>query len=91
MRPSIYTEPRIGEGLQEFTLSVLTEDKAGLLNEVTIIFSRRKININSFWIMQSWVFESIQNNLGIVFRFELCWFYGVSVTGSLLVLIDQWR
>lgn len=32
---------------QEFTLSVLTEDKTGLLNQITIIFSRRKINISS--------------------------------------------
>ncbi|MFY0601233.1 MAG: acetolactate synthase small subunit [Cyclobacteriaceae bacterium] len=31
----------------EFTLSVLTEDRAGLLNQITIIFTRRKININS--------------------------------------------
>ncbi len=33
--------------VKEFTLSVLTEDKAGLLNHITIIFNRRKININS--------------------------------------------
>ena len=32
---------------KEYTLSVLTEDKAGLLNHITIIFNRRKININS--------------------------------------------
>ncbi len=30
-----------------YTLSVLTEDKAGLLNHLTIIFTRRKINIDS--------------------------------------------
>ena len=30
-----------------FTLSVLTENKAGLLNHITIIFTRRKINIDS--------------------------------------------
>ena len=30
-----------------FTLSVLTEDRAGLLNHLTIIFTRRKINIDS--------------------------------------------
>ncbi|MDA0196182.1 MAG: acetolactate synthase small subunit [Bacteroidetes bacterium] len=30
-----------------YTLSVLTEDKAGLLNHITIIFTRRKINIDS--------------------------------------------
>lgn len=32
---------------KEYTLSVLTEDKAGLLNHITIIFNRRKINIDS--------------------------------------------
>lgn len=32
---------------QLFTLSILTEDKAGLLNNITIIFTRRKINIKS--------------------------------------------
>lgn len=32
---------------REFTLSVLTEDRAGLLNQITIIFTRRKINIDS--------------------------------------------
>ncbi|MEM9339973.1 MAG: acetolactate synthase small subunit [Bacteroidota bacterium] len=30
-----------------YTLSVLTEDRAGLLNHITIIFTRRKINIES--------------------------------------------
>lgn len=32
---------------QRFTLSVFTEDQVGLLNRVTIIFTRRKINIES--------------------------------------------
>ncbi|UXP33975.1 acetolactate synthase small subunit [Reichenbachiella agarivorans] len=32
---------------KQHTLSVLTEDKAGLLNQITIIFTRRKINIES--------------------------------------------
>ena len=30
-----------------YTLSVLTEDRSGLLNHITIIFTRRKINIES--------------------------------------------
>ena len=33
--------------VKEYTLSVLTEDKAGLLNHITIIFNRRKMNIKS--------------------------------------------
>ena len=33
--------------VKEYTLSILTEDKAGLLNSITIIFNRRKINIDS--------------------------------------------
>ena len=32
---------------KEYTLSVLTENKAGLLNHITIIFNRRKLNIDS--------------------------------------------
>lgn len=32
---------------REFTLSVLTEDKTGLLHNITIIFTRRKLNISS--------------------------------------------
>ena len=32
---------------REFTLSVLTEDKSGLINQLTIIFTKRMININS--------------------------------------------
>ena len=32
---------------EEYTLSVLTENKAGLLNHITIIFNRRKLNIDS--------------------------------------------
>ena len=33
--------------VKEYTISVLTEDKAGLLNSITIILNRRKMNINS--------------------------------------------
>jgi acetolactate synthase I/III small subunit len=32
---------------EEFTLTVYTENQIGLLNRIAIIFSRRKININS--------------------------------------------
>ena len=32
---------------QEFTITVYTEDQIGLLNRIAIIFSRRKINIDS--------------------------------------------
>jgi len=32
---------------KEFTLTVYTENQIGLLNRIAIIFSRRKININS--------------------------------------------
>jgi acetolactate synthase-1/3 small subunit len=33
---------------QEFTITVYTENQVGLLNRIAIIFSRRKINIESF-------------------------------------------
>ena len=33
---------------QEFTITVYTENQVGLLNRIAIIFSRRKLNIDSF-------------------------------------------
>ena len=33
---------------QEFTLTVYTENQVGLLNKIAIIFSRRKISLDSF-------------------------------------------
>ena len=39
--------------LRDFTLSVLTEDKAGLINQLTIIFTKRKINISSLNVSNS--------------------------------------
>lgn len=38
---------------QQFTISVFTEDNVGLLNRVTIIFTRRKINIESIAASES--------------------------------------
>ena len=43
----IYQVKSLEKKIKEYTLSVLTEDKAGLLNHITIIFNRRKMNINS--------------------------------------------
>ena len=43
----IYQVKSSEKEIKEYTLSVLTEDKAGLLNHITIIFNRRKMNINS--------------------------------------------
>jgi len=37
----------------QYTLSVLTEDRSGLLNHITIIFTRRKINIDSLNVSSS--------------------------------------
>jgi acetolactate synthase I/III small subunit len=36
-----------------FIISVLTENKSGLLNAITIIFTRRKINIESINVSES--------------------------------------
>lgn len=47
MTNSIYSEDNSDKAEKEFTLSVLTEDKSGLLNHITIIFTRRKMNISS--------------------------------------------
>lgn len=38
---------------QEFTITVYTENQIGLLNRIAIIFSRRKININSMNVSPS--------------------------------------
>jgi acetolactate synthase-1/3 small subunit len=38
---------------KQYTLSVLTEDRAGLLAKVTLIFTRRKINIDSLNVSTS--------------------------------------
>ncbi|MNJ97585.1 Acetolactate synthase small subunit [compost metagenome] len=35
------------EGKQDFTITVYAEDRVGLLNRISIIFSKRKINIDS--------------------------------------------
>ena len=47
MSNSLYTEDHSEHLIKDHTLSVLTEDKAGLLNNITVIFNRRKINIES--------------------------------------------
>ncbi len=47
MSNSLYTADHSEQSIKDHTLSVLTEDKAGLLNHITIIFTRRKINIVS--------------------------------------------
>lgn len=39
--------------MNKYTLSVLTEDRSGLLNKITIIFTRRKINIESLNVSTS--------------------------------------
>lgn len=38
---------------KEFTITVFSENDIGLLNEVTIVFSRRKINIESLTVSES--------------------------------------
>jgi acetolactate synthase-1/3 small subunit len=47
MSDILYSEDHSDKTEREFTLSVLTEDKSGLLNNITIIFTRRKLNISS--------------------------------------------
>ena len=39
--------------VRSFNLSVLTENRSGLLNAVTIIFTRRKINIESINVSET--------------------------------------
>lgn len=47
MSNSLYNQDHSDKVERDFTLSVLTEDKSGLLNHITIIFTRRKMNISS--------------------------------------------
>lgn len=47
MSSSLNNNNHAEDAERDFTLSVLTEDRAGLLNQITIIFTRRKINIDS--------------------------------------------
>lgn len=46
-QPSTPASGGVGGGKQEFTVTVYTENHIGLLNRIAIIFSRRKINIES--------------------------------------------
>jgi acetolactate synthase-1/3 small subunit len=41
------TQDTLPEGKQEFNITVYTENQIGLLNRIAIIFTRRKINIDS--------------------------------------------
>lgn len=41
------TQETMPEGKQEFNITVYTENQIGLLNRIAIIFTRRKINIDS--------------------------------------------
>ena len=41
----IYQDAKEVDVAKQFTISILTEDKPGLLNAVTIVFTRRKLNI----------------------------------------------
>ncbi len=43
----IVHNPLAAAGKQEFTITVYTENQIGLLNRIAIIFTRRKINIDS--------------------------------------------
>jgi acetolactate synthase I/III small subunit len=50
---SIYSQDLDNRPERNFTISVLTENKSGLLNGVTIIFTRRKLNIESINVSES--------------------------------------
>ena len=50
---------------KRYTISVFTEDRVGLLNRVTIIFTRRKINIESIAASESEV-ENVHRNTIVI-------------------------
>jgi acetolactate synthase I/III small subunit len=44
---TVVSSPAIAGGKEEFTITVYTENQIGLLNRIAILFSRRKINVDS--------------------------------------------
>jgi len=53
MALQLYSENHDDTIKKEFTISVLSENKSGLLNAVTIIFTRRKINIENINVSET--------------------------------------
>jgi len=50
---SLYSENTDHSLPKEYTLSIFTENKIGLLNRITIIFTRRHVNIESITASES--------------------------------------
>ncbi len=50
---SIYNDPTDFSREREFTISVFTENNIGLLNHITVVFTRRNLNINSLTTSES--------------------------------------
>lgn len=50
---SIYHDPTDFSREREFTISVFTENNIGLLNHITVVFTRRNLNINSLTTSES--------------------------------------
>ncbi len=50
---SIYSENGQTPEIRTFTISILSDNKPGLLNHVTIIFTRRKVNIESLNVSET--------------------------------------
>ena len=46
-KPTNMSNPSFPTGKQEYTITVYSEDQIGILNRISIIFSRRKINIQT--------------------------------------------
>ena len=49
----IYQDSHIKPLIKRYTISILSEDQPGLLNRITIIFTRRKLNIESINVSTS--------------------------------------
>jgi acetolactate synthase I/III small subunit len=75
------------EEKKEFTLSVFTENSVGMLNRVTIVFTRRKMNIESI--------TASKTELPNIYRYTIVCFSTESlikkVVGQLEKLIDVYR
>lgn len=65
----------------EHTLSVYTENQVGLLNKISIIFSRRKINLESF--------NSSPSEIDNIYRFTIVVNESVEVVKNLVRQIEK--
>ena len=74
--------PPLGDrGLQEFTLTIYTENHVGLINKICIMFSRRKINIESL--------NTSPSEIDNIYRFTLVFTTEESVVQNIVRQLEK--